>query len=46
MGRRNDVELLGQTLEERQMALWAIPPMQEEQWDPCPLAHDLQVDTL
>ena len=46
MGRRNDVELLGQTLKEWQMALWAIPAMQEEQWYPCPPADDLQVDIL
>jgi hypothetical protein len=46
MSRRNDVELLGQTLKEWQMALWAIPAMQEEQWYPCPPADDLQVDIL
>jgi hypothetical protein len=43
---RNDVELLGQTREERQRALGAIAPMQEEQGSPCPLADDWQVDTL
>src|SRR5262249_7383116 len=46
MRRRNDVEVLCQTRQERYKALRTVTSMQEEQRSPCALADDLQVNTL
>jgi hypothetical protein len=46
MRRDNDLEALCQKRQERYQTLRAVAPVQEEQRSPCPLADDLQVDTL
>ena len=46
VGWGNNVEPFRELLEERQMVLWTITAVQEQQGWPCPLAHDWQVDVL